>query len=77
MSGGFSTGTNSHLIRSQLWSNDLKKFFEDELMGQRHVKFITDFPDGDVINIPSIGQAEVHDYVEGQPIKYTSMDRSE
>jgi hypothetical protein len=35
---------------------------------------ITDFPDGDTINIPSIGQAEINDYVEGQAIKYTGMD---
>lgn len=71
---GFSTGTNAHLVRSQLWSNDLKQFFEDELMAQKYVKMITDFPDGDLINIPSIGQAEVMDYVEGQPIKYSAMD---
>lgn len=74
MSGGFATNTNAHLIRSQLWSNDIKDIFLDELMAQKYVKMITDFPDGDVINIPSIGQADVLDYVEGQPIKYTAMD---
>lgn len=32
------------------------------------------FPDGDTINIPSIGQAEVQDYVEDQQVRYTAMD---
>lgn len=35
---------------------------------------ITDFPDGDTLNIPSIGQAEVLDYDEGQAVRYTAMD---
>lgn len=71
---GFSTQTNEHLIRSNLWSNQLKKVLEDELIGTRYVKMITDFPDGDTLNIPSIGTAEVNDYVEGNAIRYTAMD---
>jgi hypothetical protein len=71
---GFQTSTNEHLIRSNLWSNQLKKVLEDELMGTRYVKMITDFPDGDTLNIPSIGAAEVNDYVEGNAVQYTSMD---
>lgn len=71
---GFTTGTNDHLIRSNLWSNQLKEVLLDELMGTRYVDMITDFPDGDTINIPSIGQAEVADYVEDQQVRYTPMD---
>lgn len=71
---GFSVNSNSHLIRSNLWSSQLKEAFDAELMGMRFVDMITDFPDGDTINIPSIGQAEVLDYVEGQAIRYSSMD---
>jgi hypothetical protein len=70
----FSTGNNEHLIRSNLWSSQLKEVLEDELMGNRYVDMITDFPDGDTLNIPSIGQAEVQDYVEGNAIQYTAMD---
>jgi hypothetical protein len=40
----------------------------------KYVDMISDFPDGDTLNIPSIGQAETHDYVEGQAIRYTGMD---
>lgn len=71
---GFNTTNNEHLIRSNLWSTQIKDVLEDELLGMKWVDMISDFPDGDTINIPSIGQAEVADYAEGQAIKYTAMD---
>lgn len=71
---GFSTANNEHLIRSNLWSSQIKEVLEDELIGTRYVDMITDFPDGDTINIPSIGQAEVQDYAEGQAVRYTALD---
>ena len=71
---GFTVASNDHLIRSNLWSSQLKELFEAELMGTKYVDFISDFPDGDTINIPSIGQAEVADYSENQAVKYTAMD---
>lgn len=71
---GFSTANNEHLIRSNLWSNQIKEVLEDDLMGTKYVDMITDFPDGDTINIPSIGQMEVRDFAEGQKAKYTAMD---
>lgn len=71
---GFSVGNNEHLIRSNLWSTQIKEVLEDELLGTKYVDMITDFPDGDTINIPSIGQAEVLDYDEGQAVRYTAMD---
>lgn len=71
---GFQTTNNSHLIRSDLWSRQIKEIFEEELMAQKYVNWISDFPDGDTIHIPSIGQAEVLDYSEGQAIRYTAMD---
>jgi len=71
---GFTTQNTDHLIRSQIWSTQLKEVLEDDLMAMKYVDMITDFPDGDTINIPSIGQAEQSDYVEGQAVKYTAMD---
>jgi len=72
---GISYATHSdHLVRANLWSNQVKEVLLDELMGTKYVDMITDFPDGDTLNIPSIGQAEVLDYAEGQGIKYTGMD---
>lgn len=71
---GFNTTSGAHLVRSNLWTAQLKDFFEAELMGMQYVDMITDFPDGTTWNIPSVGQAEVLDYVEGQAVSYTAMD---
>lgn len=70
----FSVATNEHLIRANLWSTKLKETLLDELFATKFVDIITDFPDGDTLNIPSIGQAEVQDYVENAAVRYTAMD---
>jgi len=71
---GFSYATNEHLIRSNLWSAQLKEVLLDELFAQRYVDWITDFPDGDTINIPSLGQFQANDYAEGQSVLYSAYD---
>lgn len=71
---GFATNNTDHLIRSNLWSSQIKEVLEAELMGMKYVDMISDFPDGDTINIPSIGQAEIYDYAEGQAVRYNAMD---
>lgn len=71
---GFSVASNEHLIRSALWSSQIKEALLDDLFGVKYVDWISDFPDGDTINIPSIGQMETLDYDEGQAIRYTAMD---
>lgn len=70
----FSYATNEHLVRANLWSAQLKEVLLDELFATKYVDMITDFPDGDTLNIPSIGQAEVQDYVENAAVRYTGMD---
>jgi hypothetical protein len=69
----FTTNTE-HLTRSDLWSTELKELFEDELFALRYVDWIDGFPDGEELNIPSIGQAEAQDYEEGQAITYSQLD---
>jgi len=70
----FTALNNEYLIRTNLWSADLKETLEEELFAQKYVRYLTDFPDGDTLNIPSIGNMEVRDYVEDTQIQYTSMD---
>ena len=72
--GGFSVGTNVNLIRANLWSTQIKEVLLEELIAMKYVDLISDFPDGQTLNIPSIGQAEALDYSEGQAIRYTQMD---
>lgn len=74
MAAGFTTTNNQHLIRSELWSNQIKDFLEDDLFATQYIDWITEFGDGDTLNIPSIGQMEARDYEEGQAVTYTGMD---
>lgn len=71
---GIMTTTVDHLIRSEIWSTRIKEIFEEDLLFMRYVDMLTDFPDGNVINIPSLGQMDVYDYEEGQAIKYSAID---
>jgi len=70
---GFSVATDQHLIRSNIWSGQLRELRLEELMAQRYVEMV-DFPDGTTMNFPIIGQMEAHDFAEGQSVTYTSMD---
>lgn len=74
MASGFTVATNEHLIRANLYSNQLTKMLQDDLFAMRFVRTITDFPDGTTLNIPRLGQAESADFAEGQAIKYNKFD---
>jgi hypothetical protein len=71
---GFTDQTNVNLIRTNLWTRQIKELLLDELNAMKFVKIISEFPDGYTINIPSIGEAETADFNEGQAIKYNAMD---
>lgn len=71
------TATMDHLIRSELWSRELKQILEDELMGMKYVRMLTEFPDGTQFTMPSVGQATVQDIVENQPVAYEGLDTGE
>lgn len=71
---GFTTDTTTFLIRDNLYTTELKELLEDEIYSKKYVNWISSFPDGDTWNQPSIGQAEVLDYEEDQPVRYTAMD---
>ena len=71
---GFEVISDEHLVRSNLWSTQLKTLLLDDLMAIRFVKNIDQFPDGTTINIPSLGEAETFDFAEGQQVKYSRFD---
>lgn len=71
---GFTVGNDEHLIRSNLWSKQLKQLLLDDLFAMKFVRMLTDFPDGTTINIPSLGEAETADFAEGQAIRYNRFD---
>lgn len=74
--GGMTTVNTDVLIRSELWSNQLKRVLEDELNAMQYVNWI-DFPDGNTMTIPSIGTLDASDYVEDTAIEYTPLDTGE
>ena len=71
---GFMTSNTDHVIRANLHSMDIRQAFEDELMGMQYVEWLSDFPDGETWNVPTIGNLQVLDYDEGQAIRYNKMD---
>lgn len=71
---GIQTTNTQHLIRSEIWTSRIKEQFDADLFAMKYVDMLTEFPDGDVFNIPSIGDPEVYDYEEGQAIRYTALD---
>ena len=74
---GFTTGNSDHLIRSEIWSSQLKEILEDDLQAMGYVNWMSEFPDGNTFTIPSIGQATVRDYNENDPVVYDAMDTGE
>jgi len=71
---GFLKDTPPHLVRSLVWSSQLKDILEDELQATMWVNWMTEFPDGDTFNIPSIGQFQADDYRENESIRYRALD---
>ena len=71
---GFTTASPDHLIRSSVWSSQLKDVLLDELDAAKYVRMLTEFPDGDTFNIPSVGSMSARDYVEDQNVVYSALD---
>lgn len=71
---GFTVASNEHLIRQNLYSAQLKQLVMDDLFAMQFVRVLTDFPDGNTFNVPSLGEADTNNYVEGQAIKYNRLD---
>ena len=74
---GMTTGNSSLLIRSEIWSNELKEVLKDDLMGMMFVDTLVDFPDGNTFTVPSIGDAQVDDYTEDAAVTYRPLDTGE
>src|SRR6185312_15643752 len=71
---GFTDMNYQYLIRTNLWSRQIKELLLAELNAMKFVKVLSDFPDGYTLNIPSIGEAETADFNENQAVKYNQFD---
>lgn len=71
------TANSQLLIRSELWSSELKETLKDNLYATQWVDMLDGFPDGDTFTIPSVGDAMVNDYVEDEAVQYRPLDTGE
>ncbi len=71
------TGNSDALIRSEIWSNQLKDVLTDELMANGYVRWLSEFNDGNQLTIPSIGVLDAHDYSEDTAVTYQALDTGE
>jgi hypothetical protein len=65
------------LIRSEVYSSELKEILRDEMQAQRYVRILDGFPDGDTFTIPTIGETTVSTYTEDSAVSYVPMDTAE
>lgn len=68
---------NEHLVRTELWSSELKDILQEQLMGTKYVRMLNGFPDGNQFTIPSIGELPMREVAENTPVTYDSMDTGE
>lgn len=77
MSGINYDKVNEHLVRTELWSSELKDILQEQLMGTKYVRMLNGFPDGNQFTIPSIGELPMREVAENTPVTYDSMDTGE
>lgn len=77
MAGHDFAAVNVNLVRTELWSDQLKDILIDILQGQRYVNWMTNFPDGTTFTIPSIGQMPMRNVSENDAVVYDAMDTGE
>lgn len=70
---GINTQNNSAAIRATIYSGVLRTQLEPELTAMKYVDVISNFPDGDKWQDVEIGNASVHDYVEGSDVTFDGL----
>ena len=73
MAGMNDSAVSTNLVRSNLWSSELKELLRDEMMAQNYVRMLEGFPDGDTFNIPQIGAIQTRDYTDDTAITYDAL----
>lgn len=72
MAGNLTSNTGQ-LIRTDVWSAELKEILREELQAMKYVDWRSDFPDGDKLHIPQIADAISDDYTEDTQITYNAL----
>ena len=78
MAGMISSNADmQRLIRSEVYSSELKDILRDEMQAQRYVRMLEGFPDGTTFTIPTIGETTASNYTEDNAVSYVPMDTAE
>lgn len=77
MAGMDYTKVNANLVRSELWSAELKDILMDSLQATKYVRWLSGFPDGNQFTIPSIGEIPMREAAELTPVTYDAIDTGE
>lgn len=59
---------NNYAVRKEIWSQRIQDELQEELMAQTLIDWVTDFGDGEELNIPTLGSMATRDYTENTPI---------
>ncbi len=73
MAGMNYAAASPELIRADVWGRELKDLLRDEMMAQKYVRLLTEFPDGDTFHIPQIGEIVQRDYTEDTAVTYDPL----
>lgn len=73
MAGMNDSAVSTNLVRSNLWSSELKELLRDDMMAQNYVRMLEGFPDGDTFNIPQIGAIQTRDYTDDTAVTYDAL----
>lgn len=68
---------SANLVRSEIWSDQIKEILLDSLNGNKYVRWLSGFPDGDLFTIPSIGELPMRETAENTPVVYDAIDTGE
>lgn len=71
------TTSQPYLIRDDVWSKQIQELLEEELFAQTLVDFVSDFPDGDELHIPTFTNLAARNYTENEDIIYDDMSTGE
>src|SRR5690606_9884295 len=74
MAGGNITLNQGPLIKSQVFSELMLDILKSGLLPDNLYRNVSDFGDGEVLNIPVLGDLVIREYTEDTPIEYDPID---
>lgn len=71
------TGTNTHFIEAEQYSSFILENLDDGLLPAGFYRNVSDFGNGTVLNIKTIGEAQIQEVEEDAPINFSPIETGE